>query len=269
MKNNGLCLFGKYHNILYVAAKLCFIWNLEDTEVISTLLTRIYECENTFEKFFECAIFGTKVTQLISGWRSDYKTHNENLKASVYFLKHAIKGKLMFKRENKIYNFVDIPMNCYENLSPLKTAVKAEKWDLVVLLIKYGAIAYLPFFDDDYEKYSIFKLFIKKLQIYDTDSYYYKNKINIVESLKIFIRSIPIISAIWTKENDDEENTLPNLSHFLATFGINNVDEPRTLKHLSRCAVRNYLAKNHQLPADTSYLMIPKVLIRYLNLEID
>ena len=96
IENENICLFGKFHDILYVAAKLCHQWDLQDTEVVRDLLLSIYTCEHTFERFFECSIFGRKVTQLISGRRSDYLTDEENLSVSLYFLKHATDGQLSF-----------------------------------------------------------------------------------------------------------------------------------------------------------------------------
>lgn len=261
--NNGVCLFGKYHDVLYVAANLCFSRSLPDTDTVSTLLQHIYDCEKTFEKFFECAIFGAKVTQLISGWRSYYKSPTENLNACIYFLQHATKGQLTFQQEGVSRRFVDIPMSCYENLSPLKTAVKAEKWDIVILLIKYGAITYLPFMHNDYEKFSVFPLFVQKLEKCGSNLF---GQSMLVESFKIFIRSIPSIYAVWQPE---EEDTQIAWLMFMQELRLEDVEEPRSLKHLAKCATRDYLAKMHLLPVSVDRLHIPKVLERFINLETD
>lgn len=264
--NSGVCLFGKYHDVLYVAANLCYSRNLPDTDTVSTLLQHIYECEKTFEKFFECAIFGAKVTQLISGWRSYYKSPTENLNACIYFLQHATKGRLTFPQDGDSgRRFVDIPMNCYENLSPLKTAVKAEKWDIVILLIKYGAITYLPFMHEDFEKFSIFQLFVEKLEKCGPNLF---GQSSMVESFKIFIRSIPTIYAVWQPEEVEEDTRIVWLM-FMQELRLEDVEEPRSLKHLAKCATRDYLAKMHLLPASVEVLHIPKVLERYINLETD
>lgn len=265
VENNDVCLFGKYHNILYVAAKLCYQWALEETDIVCALLTSVYACEKTFEKFFECSIFGTKVTQLISGWRSDYCTQDENINASVYFLKHAVKGRLKFTYDSYERNFIDVPMHCYENLSPLKTAVKADKWDLAILLIKYGAITFLPATERHHEMYSIFRLFIQKLEQYDSLCYCRRN---ISECFKIYIRSIPTISVVWESENK-EEDTWPALMVFLEEMGLENGGQPRSLKHLARCTARRHLAEHHKLPAQFRELAIPQALESYLNLETD
>lgn len=44
-------------------------------------------------------------------------------------------------------------------------------------------------------------------------------------------------------------------------------NEPRSLKHLSRCAVRKSLGNAFQLPTGINQLGLPKALERYLNLE--
>lgn len=43
---------GKYHNVLYVAAKLAFDWSLQDNYTVARLLDEIYSCEKTFERLF-------------------------------------------------------------------------------------------------------------------------------------------------------------------------------------------------------------------------
>ena len=121
--NNGkVCLLGKYHNVLYVAVKLCFDWKLDDSETIVQLLNDIYLCEKTFERLFVGAIFGTRVTHLISGWKSDFQNREENLKAVLYFLEHATKLKLTFLIKGKNIKFIDVPMESYGKATPLKVA---------------------------------------------------------------------------------------------------------------------------------------------------
>lgn len=150
-------------------------------------------------------------------------------------------------------------------MSPLKTAVKAEKWDIVVLLIQYGAITYLPVTEKHHEMYSIFQLFIQKLEKYDTVC---SNRTTLLECFKIYIRSIPTISTVWNLE-DKEEETKSTLTIFLKELDLTNLMEPRTLKHLARTAARCHLAFHHKLPARFRQLAIPKALESYLNLETD
>lgn len=261
--NSGVCLLGKFHDLLYVAAKLCYVWDLQENEVVTTLLRDIYACEKTFEKLFECAIFGTKVTQLISGWRSDYSTQDENIKASVYFLEHAGRGGLRFRHRNgRGYNFVDVPMNCYEKLSPLKAAVKADKWDVVNLLMKNGAITYLPFDDGEYERYSIFQLFVEKMELCSGHCGCYPS--NVAESFSIFMRTVPHVSSVCRLEDEGDWFAV---TAFFDDLGTRNVHEPESLRHLARCAARVYLSKNHLLPARLNDVPVPVSVKRYIDLE--
>lgn len=89
---------GKYHNVLYLAIKICFDWNLRDTPLIARLLTEIYACEHTFERILVGAMFGPTAPHFISGWKSDFKNRDENVKALIYFLDHATLACLAFEK---------------------------------------------------------------------------------------------------------------------------------------------------------------------------
>ncbi|EDW04462.1 GH23853 [Drosophila grimshawi] len=92
--NGQVCLMGKYHNILYIALRCCWDWGVRDSEVVVQLLVAIYECEKTFERIFLGALFGPHAPHFIAGWRSDFQDQHENVRAMVYFLKHATREKL-------------------------------------------------------------------------------------------------------------------------------------------------------------------------------
>lgn len=139
--NGQICLLGKYHNVLYVAATLCFDWKLEDSEIVAELLNDIFECECTFERLFVGAILGTKVTHLISGWKSDFRSREECLEAVKYFLDHASKAGLWFQcSTGDSRKFVDVPMESYGAASPLRVAAQAGQPDVISLLLHYGAV---------------------------------------------------------------------------------------------------------------------------------
>lgn len=137
--NGHICLLGKYHNVLYVAATLCFEWKLQDTEVVEQVLQDIFDCEKTFEKLFIGAIFGTRVTHLISGWKSDFRSREECVEAVKYFLEHASKVQLQFDFSGELTNFVDVPMDSYGKATPLRVATQAGQADVLEILLDYGA----------------------------------------------------------------------------------------------------------------------------------
>lgn len=95
--NGQICLLGKYHNLLHVAARLSYDWRLNDTKTICLLLHEIYLCENTFERLLVGAILGTRVTHMITGWKSDFVDREENLDAAEFFLKEATRGRLQLE----------------------------------------------------------------------------------------------------------------------------------------------------------------------------
>lgn len=113
---------GKYHNILYIALRIAWLWEIKDSSIIASVLSElarvkksknpffklnainvnliviffitlflillphslcfcdttekpdeIYYCEQTFERIFLGAIFGSNAPFFIAGWRSDFK----------------------------------------------------------------------------------------------------------------------------------------------------------------------------------------------------
>lgn len=66
-------MMGKFHNVLYVALKVAWDWGVKDSSIICRLLREIYGCEETFERLFLGAIFGTNAPHFIAGWRADFK----------------------------------------------------------------------------------------------------------------------------------------------------------------------------------------------------
>ncbi|XP_071452522.1 uncharacterized protein stops [Hetaerina americana] len=169
--NGSVCLMGKYHDVLYVAAKICFDRCLEDCTVVAGLLDSIFSCEKTFERLFIGSIFGTKVTHLICGWKTDFADGEESLRALGYFLSHAAKMKLSYvvpgpsgriesrccagasesRRWGKeaatpppgakpsLTRLVDVPMQAYEGSPPLYVASLMERPKVLLLLLRFGA----------------------------------------------------------------------------------------------------------------------------------
>ncbi|KOX76794.1 hypothetical protein WN51_11121 [Melipona quadrifasciata] len=141
MENGHVCLLGKFHNVLYVAAKLCFDWNLNNNEIVSRLLNDIYYCEKTFERILVGAIFGTRVTHFLSGWKSDFEDREENLRALLYFLHHATLGRLEYRCAFTPVKrrFIDIPMESYGQALPLRVAIQHGAPDILLIMLRYGA----------------------------------------------------------------------------------------------------------------------------------
>lgn len=60
--NGNVCLKGKFHDILYVVAKLAYDWELQDSHTVTRLLRDLHACEDTFERLTVGAIVGTRVS---------------------------------------------------------------------------------------------------------------------------------------------------------------------------------------------------------------
>ncbi|XP_023029193.2 SOCS domain-containing protein stops [Leptinotarsa decemlineata] len=267
--NGTVCKMGKYHNILYVAMKLCYDWKVKDSETVCNLLREIYACENTFERIFIGAIFGHKAPHYIAGWKSDFDNQEENLSAVVYFLEKANDGglELRFSTNGTYTNFrfIDLPIESCGRASPLKIAVQLGLPDKLLIFLRFGAEIYT-----ENEDTTVLEHILNRLQVFN-HLYPY----NLVSCLQLLLRAVPFIKVIkpdavgehaydivyqkmYEKYSDLIEDGLipPTRCGFV----------PPELKHLCRCAVRRRLWENHQLPEGIRSLPVPEKLWLYLDI---
>lgn len=244
-ENGRICLLGKYHNVLYAGVRLCYDFLLEDSKTVCELLREIFVCEKTFERIFAGAIFGVKVSHFVAGWKSDFDDQNENISALVYFSHHSNKLREIYdveiSSEVKSKRFLDVPMTCVSNSSPLRVASQLPKFDIILLLLRYGC----DISDGDGSGSSIQTI----LKYLDNENYPEK----CVECLKIFLRVVPFVEL----ETEIRNEIVPK-----DRSGI----VPPRLKHLCRCRIRKVLYETWQLPYGIENLGLPKSLSNYLDL---
>lgn len=274
-----LCLMDRYHNILYIAVKLCSDWKLNDNSTVIQLLNDIYQCEHTFERLFIGAIFGNRATHVISGWKSDFENYEENLAALEHFLKHATKAKLEYDNviNGKKTRFVDVGMESYGRAKPVRIAAEFSKAETLLLLLRYGADIVTEYESDEVllgkPSRQPFAFCVSSLHLNQTG--------DPITCLKILLRSLPTMSAF---PSDSVDLNVPFLFATRNVSGVNRFyfhprllqqgiippsraqSSPPELKHLSRCVVRNVLRENWQLPVGIRSLQIPLSLQNYLDL---
>ncbi|XP_023718096.1 uncharacterized protein LOC111870221 [Cryptotermes secundus] len=274
--NGEVCLMGKFHNILYIATKLCYDWKLKDNTIVAHLLNDIYHCEHTFERLFVGAILGTRVTNLVSGWKSDFENPEENLSAIEYFLNHATEAKLEYENNGRKTRFIDISMESYTRTQPLRIAAQFGKADVLLLLLRYGASI---MFDYETGELPVERPLIQFCRVHVSNS-----PLNQIEGpfscLKMLIRAVPTMATLPSDSFDGEVRVcIGRDTCGLSTLYVHPklLQEgmippsrsgliPPELKHLSRCAIRNVLGKNWQLPLGIRSLHIPTSLQDYLDL---
>lgn len=265
-QNGNVCMMGKYHNILYVAVKLCYSWQLKDPEIVSTLLQDIYNCEKTFERILIGAIFGTRAPHFIAGWKSDFNDQEENLRAMVYFLDQARASHLELLYGNEKRRFIDIPVESCGKESLLKICVQLGLPDKLHILLRFGALVYLK---DD--RNNILEYLLDKLNEFNHVYPY-----NLVSCLQLLLRVLPnfnLRECVELSEIDNNGNLIVDRYPDLIDDGLIPSKrcgiEPPELKHLSRCCVRQRLWLLHQLPNGIHLLPIPDSLKRYVDLLAD
>lgn len=261
-KNSGVCMMGKYHNVLYVALKICYDWQLQDTETVAALLDEIYACERTFERLFVGALFGTNAPHFIAGWKSDFDNQEENLRAMVFFLDHATNAACEY--DNQV-RFIDVSIESCGKMSPLKIAVQLGLPDKVHILLRFGALVDL---NDHQHQDTMIEGILKKLNEFD-HSYPY----NLVSCLQFLLRVVPSINCNNFNKHKQESTPFegvmqqfPNLVQD-CILPMNRCGlQPPELKHLARCAVRSQLWLNCQLPNGIRTLPIPETLQKYIDI---
>ncbi|KAF3420231.1 hypothetical protein E2986_01200 [Frieseomelitta varia] len=273
MENGHVCLLGKFHNVLYVAAKLCFDWNLNNNEIVSRLLNDIYYCEKTFERILVGAIFGTRVTHFLSGWKSDFEDREENLRALLYFLHHATLGKLEYRCTFTPVKrrFIDIPMESYGQALPLRVAIQHGAPDILLIMLRYGASV-----EPDRLAPSPLEMLLNKLSEYDAQPG--QDRIVYPEQLLLCLRLVlrTVSSAFFKTPGHIAEQSgvfsvsiyeqYPTLVEQKLLPPERSGLSPPELRHLCRCRIRETLFENWALPHGIRELQIPESLRNYLDL---
>jgi len=279
LSNGMVCNIDKCHNILYVAAKLCCDWQFNDNATVVRLLNVMYHCEQTFERLFVGAIFGIRVTRLISGWKSDFDSCAESLAAIEYFLKHATEAKLEYNSGGVVTRFIDIPMKSYEKSQPLRLAVYFAKAEVLLLLLRYGASVMSEHETDEvsgaellsrFQEFCILSLPLRQTEIPLTCLKILLRAVTTVAALPsdTFSENIRVVfgkgdcrvSRIYVHPRLLQEGVIPSSRSGLT---------PPELKHLCRCAIRNVLRENWLLPLGIRSLPIPSSVQDYLDLLVD
>ncbi|XP_017034172.1 uncharacterized protein stops isoform X1 [Drosophila kikkawai] len=265
-QNGKVCLMGKYHNILYIGLRTCWDWGVRDSEVVVQLLEAIYECEKTFERIFLGALFGPHAPHFIAGWRSDFQDQHENVRAMVYFLKHATREKLTlpvwiprFEQERQL-RFIDVPIESCGKSSPLRIALQANAPEMLLILLRYGATPQPP----DGGASVIIALLDKLIENGRNYSY------ELVMCLKILLRNVTMIEMPFKPllYAARREMFFERYGRLLVDkiIGKEQVYGVPTLRHLCRCTIRDILRQHHQLPNGIDTLRLPKRLQRYIDL---
>uniref|UniRef100_A0A1B6M6C2 Ankyrin repeat and SOCS box protein 17 n=1 Tax=Graphocephala atropunctata TaxID=36148 RepID=A0A1B6M6C2_9HEMI len=272
-ENGEICLLGKYHNVLYVAATLCYDWQLQDTPTVAQLLQDIFACERTFERLIVGAILGTKVTHLISGWKSDFRTREECILAVKYFSDHAARANLQFDCSGEPTNFVDVPMESYGRATPLRVAAQAGQADILKLLLHYGATV-TP------EPPSIDTCALQPLlhRMNDLCHDHPGERIaqEYIHCVNLLLRELPMLPTLLPYPEDDlptdpmappESRDLHPRIYALVPPQRSGYLTAPCLRHMCRCVVRQQLRTSGLIPHGVSMLLLPDSVIHYLSHE--
>ncbi|KAK9870834.1 hypothetical protein WA026_009799 [Henosepilachna vigintioctopunctata] len=269
--NSSVCLMGKFHNVLYVALKLCFDWQVKDSGTIGTLLEQIFSCEKTFERLVLGSIFGVRAPYFVSGWKSDFDDPEENLRAVVFFLDHACTANLDFESDSgSQMRMIDVPLESCGCTTPLMLSVQLGLADKVHIFLRFGAL--LRAGEKDRENVSVVQNIILKLSEFE-----HRYPFNLIAILQLILRVIPSLTphlnGMLSYLGDIQQKSLLMKFNTLIEDGLIPLTRsgiiPPELKHLCRCEIRKSLWYNHQLPQGIQELQIPESLRRYIDIMLD
>jgi len=273
MENGSICLLGKFHNVLYVAAKLCYDWDINNNVIVSRLLDDIFYCEKTFERLLVGAIFGTRVTHFLSGWKCDFEDREENIRALVYFLDHATSGRLEYRCESSPIKrrFIDVPMESYGQVLPLRVAIQHGAPDILLIMLRYGASV-----ESDKLAPSPMEIILTKLNEFEVQSE--QEEIvypeHLLTCLKLLLRTVTV-AYVKTPDHIAAHSGIFRVSLYEQYPNLANQNLippersglcPAELRHLCRCQIRETLHNNWALPHGIKKLQIPESLKNYLDL---
>lgn len=269
VENGSVCLLGKFHNVLYIAAKLCYDWDLRNNEIVTRLLNDIFYCEKTFERIFIGAILGTRVTHFLSGWKSDFDNREENMKALIYYMDHAVIGKLEYRCNSTDVKrrFIDVPMESYGQILPLRVAIQHGSPDILLIMLRYGA-------NTDSEKLAPSPLEMLLSRMNEYEDTYPDYPQDLLICLKLLLRTVTTFTVSIPEHIANRSGMFriplyeqyPNLIDRQLIPPERSGFIPAELRHLCRCRIREILFRNWQLPHGIQKLQIPRMLMSYLDL---
>lgn len=219
------------------------------------------------------AIFGTSAPHFLAGWKSDFLDKEENVHALVFFLDHATNANLEYGEGDKTYRFIDVPLESCGKASPVRVVIQMGAAEMLMILLRFGARV-----TADKASTNPVESILDRLKEYNRVYPY-----ELITCLKLVLRAIPTIKFTVNKEiykhlelpddyNYERKVVLENYPEILEDHLIPSSRcglKPVELKHLCRCAVRQLLWQNFELPFGIQKLPIPMSLKRYLDIMDD
>lgn len=209
-------------------------------------------CEKTLEKLFEGAVVGSKVARMISGRWTDFgATVADNRTALGFYMDRATRARLRLDGRR----MQDVWMRSYR-ATPVMVAAATGDVAAVAMLLRYGpdersvraAIAYLRRRSIDRDRGPPFP---------NRDQ----------SCLELLLRAVVNEGGGCGSVNGNDDRCGDDYGG-CSSSGVKVVPVvPPTLLHLARCAVRNALHQNFNLPHGIPQLPVPRLLVSYLNLE--
>lgn len=186
---------------------------------------------------------------------------------------HATNANLEYTEDDVTYRFIDVPLESCGKASPVRVVIQLGAAEMLMILLRFGARV-----TSDITSTNPVESVLDRLNEYNR-----KYPYELVTCLKLILRAVPTINLTVDKNLFKHLDLPVNYNYqrkvVIEKYGDILLDhlvpstrcgiQPVELKHLSRCAVRQALWKNFQLPLGIYKLSIPETLKKYLDLMDD
>lgn len=165
--------------------------------------------------------------------------------------------------------FIDVPMESYGQVLPLRVAVQHGEPNILLVMLRYGAST-----DEDNLAPAPIEILLSRLNEFEDDAPFPKD---LLACLKILLRTIPnvyvqvpphLVASCGIQHIPVYEQ-YPNLAERDLLPPERSGAQPPELRHLARCRIRQCLFQNWALPHGIRRLQLPKSLEDYLDLLTD
>lgn len=195
----------------------------------------------------------------------------ENVHALVFFLDHATNANLEYSEGDKIYRFIDVPLESCGKSSPVRVVIQMGASEMLMILLRFGARLTPADAVSTNPVESILDRLKEHNRVYPYE---------LVTCLKLALRAVPRVN-FTVDQNLFRGMGLPEDYNYQRKVALEKYGEiledhlvptsrcglkPVELKHLCRCIIREMLWKNFELPFGIAKLPIPVSLQRYVDL---
>ncbi|XP_076369995.1 SOCS domain-containing protein stops [Tachypleus tridentatus] len=287
-----------FRRTIYLTAKFCYWWNIQDTGLVAEVLQAIFDHEGHLSVIFQETLDFPEPIRSLWQWNRPNRSCDIYGETGpiAYFLKKTTEARVLFGCKR----LVDLELALPVRIAPASFAALYSKPKLLYLLITFGALIpptrrsedRVSVVDiwDEFHIPLILRHHLRTLWAHIGESLtctsltsfatsYFQDVINCI---KLLLRTVPSIKRksiefnLFTYEDGRMINITCSLNFIQKLVETKVLPqlrrryfEPPELQHLCRCILRRRLRDNWSLPSGITKLSLPVQLQSYMELLYD